>query len=109
ARQLDRELLHLEERLEDAARRRGLQNPPPHDLRGVATDRRVRVEPRVEHPADVVEIEQRLAEHRELTRDVDSAVAADARGFEHDAADLDRTQVRVAAAPRDELREPLAE
>jgi hypothetical protein len=68
ARQLLGELLGLEQAGEHAAGREALAHALGRDLRGVAPDRRVGIELRIERARDLVDVEQRLAQHRELAR-----------------------------------------
>jgi hypothetical protein len=69
------ELLHLEDAAEEVPRRRAFEHTGAHDLGGIATDRGVRIELRIQRLANLIEIQERLAEHRELGRQPETDVA----------------------------------
>lgn len=53
------------------------------DVGGVPPDRRIRVEMRRKHVADLVEIKERLADHGELLRQADAVVARNLEEHQH--------------------------
>ena len=82
------QLASLQKRAEEIAAVEAFHCPLMKDLRGIAPDGFIRIELWRERPADLVEIEQRLAEHGELRRDADAGIGCDHLDIEDFASDL---------------------
>src|SRR5512143_42749 len=89
------ELARIEDRGDDVLRRRALAQAPREELGGVPPDRGVRVERRIERPPDLVEVEERLSDHRELRRELQARLGREARDVHDDAAELEVAHGRV--------------
>jgi hypothetical protein len=88
ARQPLGELVHLQQAGEHGRRRGALPQPLLHQVGGVAADRGVGLEARVQRAADLVEVHQRLAERGQLRREEQPALPGAARDLDHQPADL---------------------
>ena len=108
ARQPFHEVLRLDQGAEQVAGRDRLPHAAMGQLRRSAPDRGVRVELRIQGAAHLVQVEQGLAQHRQLGRDTEPAVARDPGNGKHDLADMDLAQLGVAVL-RDHLADPATE
>ena len=66
------QVFQFQDTAEEISRRQTFHEALLHDLGGVAADRSVRVEVRLDGAADLIEIQQRFAQHGELSRDPDA-------------------------------------
>ena len=89
------EILHLDYVLEDVARREAFLHPLLHDLGGALADRFVGVEVGVELVADLVQVEQGLAEHRQLCSRDEAESARHLKQAEDNLSDLNLLDGRV--------------
>ncbi len=87
--------VHFKHCREDVRTRHALEHALAHDRIGVAIDHFVWIEIGCEEPADFVEVEECLSEHREFGGGSDSAVARDPRNVNHDATHFDIFERRV--------------
>ena len=82
------EVLEVHHGAEERAEREVARHLLLGDLAGMALDRRVGIEARRERLADLVEVEQCLADHGELRRQADAVLAGDLEQHQHRAAHL---------------------
>ena len=81
-----------------------LRHPAPKKIRGLSADRRGRVERGIEGLADLVQVPERLAEHRQLGRNAHARFPGRPGHGDHGAA-----QLKIAEAALRELGDDLAD
>ena len=89
------QLLRLQRAGQQVAGRQRLHQPLLHDAGGMAPHQRIGADVGIEPPADLVEVQQGLAEHRQLRRQAQAAVGREPGQLEHGAADLHLLDVPV--------------